>query len=73
MLCMVMDRRIQSIRRIGSIAMVVGEAAVAWLCMKRPSSYETRPHSRWMMMLSTTRIRPSTTMAAADRDDDNNR
>ena len=54
MLRMVMDRRIQSIRRIGSIAMVVGEAAVAWLHLKRVSTYEIRAHSRSTMMLTTT-------------------
>ena len=40
MLRMDMDRPVQSIRRAESIAMVVGEAAVAWLRLKRVLTYE---------------------------------
>ena len=51
---MVIDRRIQSIRRIGSIDMLVTKASVAWLRLKRATTYKTSPHSKSTMMLSTT-------------------
>ena len=49
MLRMVMDRRIQSIHRSGSIDMVVGEAILALLQKKRSTTYKTRAYL-WSMM-----------------------
>ena len=54
MLRMVMVRQMQSIRRIESIAMVVGEAAVAWLHLKRVATHEISAYLRWTMILMTT-------------------